>query len=627
MEPEAPAEEAPEALLEVRRRVREAEGRGVDVAESKRLLVSALLAFRARKLDEMGECVRGASKALEEGEKARREEVLRKQLWTLREEGMEPERLTSAEAALNERNLPGAEAALAALRGGGGARARAPLIPSDLAAALSFESRTFTLVLGAGGGGSFRPLDVRRGEAAPEELDGAIVAALKSLRPRPSVVHVALPHASHVLAPVSLPPDLPDAERMQAVRWKLAKLCDLAADDVEVRSRPLGAGGATLGLMSLGKPVRRILAMVSAAGIPVGRILPPSETLRLLLPQGAPRETRAVLEIRRDSAQVYLYGASNLAFSRDLGVGSALWLEVLGTPVSSARGMIHLTDRQAREVLERFDISRPEDLVLEDGSTLGGQDILSLLRPSLERLQDALARSVDHSGTLEGLTPVTSVTLCGEGASLRGLGRVLTEHVGIPVSPLDLGALLPSPSGLSVLSPSDALAASLLAVRERSPFDLAPAFARSEAVLSRASRPVLGAAAVATALCLGLGGYSLWEVRSCHNQLEAMKQDFETNKKRRLSEDLSSRPVSHPPGSESPGGRILRELSLALPSEAVLRKLTLQAPVAGGGAVLDLEAEPGCDLSAVLSGHPLFSAAAEQGEGRLRCTVPEGRLK
>ncbi len=615
----------PEALLDLRRRVRTAERRGVDVAGSKRLLVRALLAHRARRLEEMGTCLQEAARLLGEEEGACHEERLRRGLWALRERGVAADRLAGVEAALAQKDLPKAEAALAQAAGRG-ASAGMGSLSAACVAALAFESRNFVILVARATPQGWRLLQVRRGEAAPEELDAAISRALAALRPRPRFVHVALPQDSHVLAPVALPA-IPDSERDQAVRWKLAKLCDFDVEDALLASRPLrGQGGNTLGLVAPARAVGRIRAMVGRAGLPVGRILPPAEALALMLTQAGGGQ--GLLDVGRDGAWFYVFGPAGLAFSRDLGVGTSLWLRALETPVNSTRGTLRLTSGQASEVLERFDISGSENLVLGDGTSLNDKDIHSLLRPSLERLQDALARSIDFAAGQGGGIPVGSVWLCGEGASLPGLDRVLAAHTGVRVERLDPAPRFSLQEGAS-LAPADCLAASLLLAQHAAVLDLAPLQARVEARLYRAAPAAFAAGFLLAAALAGLGISARLQRLPLEGQvLQKRTRLADLDGKAEAFEAAFAARQAAPPPSPSLPADLLRELARALPPGCMLRRLSLARREAGG-SLLELDMAEGPDLVQALSGHPRFARMERlpdaAGGRRYRCVLLEGK--
>lgn len=622
------AVQVPEALLDLRRRVRAAERRGVDVAESKRALVRALLAHRARRLEEMGTCLRDAARLLGEEEASCQEERLRRQLWALRDQGVDSDRLAGVEKALAQKDLPKAEVEIARASGRLAPSGARPLSASSVAA-LAFESGNFVILVARVTAQGCRLLQARRGEAPPGELDAAISRALAALRPRPRLVHVALPQDGHVLAPVALPA-IPDSERNQAVRWKLAKLCDFDVEGALLASRPLqGRPAGTLGLMAPARTVDRIRAMVGRAGLPVGRVLPPAESLASLLPPRA-GEAQALLDIGRDGAWFYVFGPAGLAFSRDLGVGTSLWLKALETPVSSTRGTLRLTGEQAREVLERFDISGSENLVLGDGTSLNDKDILSLLRPSLERLQDALARSIDFAAGPGGGISVGSVFLCGEGASLPGLDRALAAHTLVRVERLDPTGRLSLPEGSS-LAPADCLAASLFLARRAAVLDLAPFTSRVEARLYRAAPAALAAGLLLSAALAGLGISARLQREPLEAQVLKKRASLAVLDGRAAAFEsaFAARQAVPSPAPSFPAD-LLRDLARILPPETALRRLVLSRRETGVGNLLELEVTAGPDLVGVLSGHPRFGgmellgdADGHGGEGRrYRCVVP-----
>ncbi len=623
----APPERPPEALLDLRKRIARAERSGADVAEARQHLLTALLTFRARRLEEMKGYLLKATASVDLAERARREEGLRRRLWALKESGADTDRQVAAEAALGRGALEEAEAALGgvtkkkAARRSPIPRRRAPLLGAS-EAALSFEPGSYQILLASPlPSGGIRVLDVRRGEVSAgggeAALEETVVAALRSLRPRPRKVHVALPHDAHVLATVTLPP-LPPKERPQALRWKLAKLCAFPQEESLLASRTTSVPGSVLGLMASLAVVRKAVGMVERAGLPVGRILAPGQSLACLLPPGPAQEARALLQIGRAGAQLYVFTGGEMTFSRDLGVGVQHWLEVLGTPISSTRGTVRLSDAQAREVLERFDISASENLVLADGTSLNDKDLMSLLRASVERLQDALSRSLEFAAGQEGGTPVARVFLCGEGAALHGLDRILSARAGIPVS------VLPLPREGEPLLPVDALAASLFAASGKDRLlDLIPSAARTRATLARWGSGALAAGLLVTALFGGLALLARSERPGLQGRVRQRQEDLKKveGTVEEINRDLKVRKTP-PPAGDPPAFAILRALGEVLPPDATVQGLSLEMPkgerprllldIARG--VEGAEGE-GVDVKEVLSRSPLLGSVEVEPPG------------
>lgn len=573
----------PERLLALRREVHQAERRGVEVPEAKRLLLKALLAHRGRRLDEMGEAIREAGARLKDEDAAWREERLRRELWALRDAGADAGRLAAVETALVQHDLVRAEAALAAVRGGKASRPRRHPFASNGVALLFHESQHFVLVHAEVIDARPRVIQIVRGTASQGLLDTAIVKAIRSLRPAPGVVHAALPRSAHILSQVAMP-NMAPAERDEALRWKLAKLCDFDAEGARLAGRPMGQG--VLGLMAPANAVEAVRTLVGAAGRPVGRLLAPGEALAALLPPPRPGVSTGLLDISRDGAWFYVFTEAGPAFSRDLGGGTALWHQALETPISSRAGTVRISAIQSREVLERFDISGTENLVLADGTALNDKDIHSLIRPFVERMQDALSRSVEFATGTGGCPPVATIFLCGEGAQLSGLDKVLSGAVGLPVERLELGSKVEVPAGTDI-EPGDAVPVAMLASLDRPLLDLAPPAAAWMHRLSRA-QPASLAAGIVLALGLAAMGFltRFQRVEAARNVAIQVQEASRMEERCRATEALAARPPE-PPRQPSSAALLLREVAGALPPGGALQGLRLSR--GHGSSAFDLE--------------------------------------
>ncbi|PIU40863.1 MAG: hypothetical protein COS99_08130 [Candidatus Omnitrophica bacterium CG07_land_8_20_14_0_80_42_15] len=146
--------------------------------------------------------------------------------------------------------------------------------------------------------------------------------------------------------------------------------------------------------------------------------------------------TASVLDIGATFSTFLIYKECKLSFLRNLPFSSdQLTMGMSGTLVSDA-GKIELTTQKAEEMKIEFGIPRDPEEVLKDG--IKGSQIISLMRPALERLISEINRSINYYvSKFEDEFP-QNLFLTGGGSNLKGLDVYLQNELKCNVRKLSL---------------------------------------------------------------------------------------------------------------------------------------------------------------------------------------------
>ena len=144
----------------------------------------------------------------------------------------------------------------------------------------------------------------------------------------------------------------------------------------------------------------------------------------------------------RDSS-LCIYKKNKLIFFRKLTFSSDKLTQALTTTLASAEGRLTLSYEQAEEVKCTFGIPFDQSSVLQDG--VQATQIISLMRPLLEKLVIELRRSFDYFSANFRETLSTTLYITGGGASLKNIDRYLNKELRVNVSKLPVPDFLKRP--------------------------------------------------------------------------------------------------------------------------------------------------------------------------------------
>ncbi len=201
--------------------------------------------------------------------------------------------------------------------------------------------------------------------------------------------------------------------------------------------------------------VARRLNILRDAGIQVAALLPiPFAWKNMLIAfrGGDPDPVRAVVDIGSDRTLVSIYQGSQLQFCREFDLGGDQITEAVIQAGQSFGEKVDISWDEAER------IKKGKNLLKSSGSdpvkgSLNSSQVVSMVRPVLERIVQETKRSLEYYGQLFRGADVGQIILSGGGSLLDGFVPFFQERMKPPVSLIEL------PPGItfhSSVSPRDA---------------------------------------------------------------------------------------------------------------------------------------------------------------------------
>lgn len=149
-----------------------------------------------------------------------------------------------------------------------------------------------------------------------------------------------------------------------------------------------------------------------------------------------PSGTMLAIDFGYAKTEISVFKNNTLEFVRTVPIGSEQLSEAIAAAsVSTEKGDIQLSEEEAEDVKIRLGIPY-EETALERGIT--SVQILSLMRPILERFSKEIRRSIEYYIQEYGRDDIKEVYLVGTGSRLKNLDRYLSEELNIPVKKMTL---------------------------------------------------------------------------------------------------------------------------------------------------------------------------------------------
>ncbi len=142
--------------------------------------------------------------------------------------------------------------------------------------------------------------------------------------------------------------------------------------------------------------------------------------------------THCLVDIGEQHTECVIFKGKNLVFSRKIPVAGMDFTKALTGVLISEQGRTDLSLSEAEKIKREVGIS-PEDQYTVIDNKISTNQILSLLRSSLEQLAGEMDRCFNYYREETGGGRIDTVTLCGGGASLKGLAPFLSEALGVEV--------------------------------------------------------------------------------------------------------------------------------------------------------------------------------------------------
>ena len=156
-------------------------------------------------------------------------------------------------------------------------------------------------------------------------------------------------------------------------------------------------------------------------------------------------KTTGILHLADDICFIALYKDSNLEFYRELPISVNRLKQSLTGVLVSDKGKIKLSDDEVDEVL--FNVGIPqEDTVYKD--KISSIQILSMLRPILERLAVEIKRSLTYYGSQFQGGGVDKILISGSAVRIHNLDKFLSKELPLSIDKLSLEDKIKVSSGV-----------------------------------------------------------------------------------------------------------------------------------------------------------------------------------
>ncbi|MCX5713126.1 MAG: pilus assembly protein PilM [Candidatus Omnitrophica bacterium] len=139
----------------------------------------------------------------------------------------------------------------------------------------------------------------------------------------------------------------------------------------------------------------------------------------------------AVLDLQEESSFIATYKDGHLDFYRELPLSIAKFRQLLADTLVTDSGKVQLSAEQINKVL--FEDGVPVEGIAYKDKVLAGQ-IISLLRPGLERLSQEIKRSLLYYDSQYKGGQVEKIYICGKAAGIVNLDKFLSAELALPVA-------------------------------------------------------------------------------------------------------------------------------------------------------------------------------------------------
>lgn len=138
----------------------------------------------------------------------------------------------------------------------------------------------------------------------------------------------------------------------------------------------------------------------------------------------------AWLDIGSHHTFLYIVSGGKIGFIRDLEIGGDTMTQALTRPLATEQGELKLSVQEAETLKRNYGFPLGEQI---QGERVNASQMVSLMRPLLERLASEVRRSLDYYQTEFGGHEVQKIYLSGGSSQLKHLAEFLTEKLLLPV--------------------------------------------------------------------------------------------------------------------------------------------------------------------------------------------------
>lgn len=236
-------------------------------------------------------------------------------------------------------------------------------------------------------------------------------------------------------------PFMPKSEILQALKWEMRNFISFSIDqavlDYEIVQEIAEGGVKKLKVAVACCPqetVDKYLDLLSRAGIKPSLFTQHGFALKNVITSLCPKENKTVafLDVGYTFSELVIFQDRELVFSRKLPVAGQDFTQEMTQALVSDHGRTELTLEEAESIKKKYGIPGSDDSkIIED--KIAGAQLISLLRPNLEKLATEIERSFAFYREKEQGAAVELLLLLGGGSNLKNLTKNLSESLRIPV--------------------------------------------------------------------------------------------------------------------------------------------------------------------------------------------------
>jgi len=294
-------------------------------------------------------------------------------------------------------------------------------------------------------------IDSRR-DSKDGQLD-ALKDLFRDIKTQNAKTNVVI-NCSQSCTKISIIPSMPKSEILQALKWEMKDFISFPIDqavlDYEILQEIAEGGVRKLKVAVACCPqetVNKYVDLLSRAGIRPSLFTQHAFALRNVITNLCPEENRtvALLDIGSTFSELEIFQDRSLVFSRKLPVAGQDFTQEMTQTLISDHGKTELTLEEAESIKKKYGILDADDYRMLDDK-ISSMQLVSFLRPNLEKLTTEIDRSFAFYRERERDAPVELLLLLGRGSGLKNLTQHLSEALHIPVKLGNLLAAFPSSS-------------------------------------------------------------------------------------------------------------------------------------------------------------------------------------
>ena len=282
-------------------------------------------------------------------------------------------------------------------------------------------------------------------DSCKDNQDGQLDALknlLKNINTQDAIINVVI-NCSASCTKMSVIPFMPKSEILQALKWEMRKSLsfpiETAVMDYQILQEITEGGVKKLKVAVACCPqetVDRYIDLLKKTGIGPSLFTQHSFAFKNVIENlcSNHNEAVAILDIGYNFSELVIFQNKELLFSRKLPIAGQDFTQEMTQSLASDLGKTELTLEEAETIKKKYGlIGSGNSEVLDDKIT--STQVISLLRPNLEKLVTEIERSFAFYREKEQGSAVESLVLLGGGSNLKNLTESLNDSLGIPVHP------------------------------------------------------------------------------------------------------------------------------------------------------------------------------------------------